>query len=261
MPVQRRRTCAAVATWRRVALVVPSPLALEQLPIAIVGCGGLGVPAAWTLAFAGCRRLTLVDDDCIELSNLHRQVLYPYAAIGLSKAEQLATALQARFGPLDIRCRQLRVTAGTVSAALNECAAVVECTDDAASKFIVNDWLIANRARTGTIAAAIGRGGQWFTVSRHTSCYRCLFQQPPDPEVVATCSVAGVLGPVVGAVGSWAARSLLAAVQGQPDAGRGALVRFSPRGLLRTPVGRAADCICADASYRDGPAAHNRPHS
>lgn len=217
--------------------------------VAVVGCGGLGVPAAWTLALGGVERLILIDDDSVELSNLHRQVLYDTAVLGQAKPQALAAALTARVADLRVEWRRGRVTADTVESLLAGCSAVVEGTDDAGSKFVVNDWAVAGpRRRTASIAAAIGRRGQWMTVSPQSSCYRCIFEEPPAPEALATCQIAGVLGPVVGQVGALAARSLLAVLRGRPDMADGALVRLSPRGLLRTPVRPASDCRCSGAS-------------
>lgn len=209
--------------------------------IAVIGCGGLGVPAAWTLVLGGARRLRLIDPDVVELSNLHRQVLYTEADLGRPKADVLAARLQAMAPDLVVSTRRTTVTADSLSAAVAGCEAILEGTDDAGSKFLVSDYAAAH-GLTATIAAAIGRRGQWFTVTSGRACYRCLFEAPPPPEMLATCAVAGVLGTVTGQVGALAARSLLRTLRGEPDAATSALVRLSPRGLARTAVAVARDC-------------------
>ena len=212
--------------------------------VALVGCGGLGVPAAWTLALGGQRQFRLIDADVVEESNLHRQVLYTTPDLGRRKAERLAEILRDRFGA-DVQIAPVRLEESNAAALLEGCDAVLEGSDDAIAKFAVNDWSIAQpRTRTAVIAAAIGRRGQWFAVTPTSSCYRCLFEAPPPPESLATCAIAGVLGPVTGQVGGYAGRSLLQALAGRPDAAIGALMRFSPRGLLRTAVAPARDCRC-----------------
>ncbi len=212
--------------------------------VALVGCGGLGVPAAWTLALGGHRQFRLIDADVVEESNLHRQVLYTTPDLGRPKAERLAEILRDRFGA-DVQIAPARLDETNAAALLDGCDAVLEGSDDALAKFAVNDWSVAQpRNRTAVIAAAIGRRGQWFTVTPTSSCYRCLFEAPPPPESLATCAIAGVLGPVTGQVGGYAGRSLLQALAGRPDAAIGALMRFSPRGLLRTVVAPAHDCRC-----------------
>ena len=212
--------------------------------VAVVGCGGLGVPAAWTLALGGVRQFRLIDADTVERSNLHRQILYTTADEGLPKATQLAATLRARFGA-DVETVTDRVDAHNVEALLAGCEAAIEGTDDAVAKFVLSDWAIVQpRARVAAIAAAIGQRGQWLVVTPTTACYRCLFEAPPPPDAVGTCAIAGVLGPVTGQVGGFAARALLAALAGRADPAIGGLVRLSPRGLARTPVRVASDCPC-----------------
>lgn len=219
--------------------------------IAVVGCGGLGVPAAWTLALGGASRLRLIDADVVEWSNLHRQIAYGEQDIGRPKVQVLAHWLRQRFADMDIDVMQQRADAATVDGLLDGCDAVLEGTDDALNKFAVNDWAVAQpRHRFATIAAAIGRRGQHFTVTAEGACYRCLFEAPPPAELLSTCSVAGVLGPVVGQVGSLAAKSLLCALRGQADPAHSALLRVGTRGLLRTPVQPAPDCLCQQAARR-----------
>ncbi len=212
--------------------------------VALVGCGGLGVPAAWTLALGGQKQFRLIDADVVEESNLHRQVLYTTPDLGKPKAARLAEILRERWNA-DVEVVADRLTAQNADALLLGCDAALEGSDDALAKFTLNDWAVAHpRARTAVIAAAIGRRGQWFAVTPTSSCYRCLFEEPPPPESLATCSIAGVLGPVTGQVGGYAGRALLHALAGRPDAAIGALVRFSPRGLQRTAVAVAGDCRC-----------------
>lgn len=220
--------------------------------IAVLGCGGLGVPAAWTLALDGRYPLVLIDDDTVEISNLHRQVLYATAAVGQPKAPALAQALLQLAPGLQVEVRPGRLTPDNAADLLQGCDAVVEGTDDAVSKFAVNDWTVGapnGSTRLASIAAAIGRRGQWMVVRSTGPCYRCLFEEPPPAESLATCQIAGVLGPAVGQVGALAARSLLRVLAGEPDGADGALMRLQIRGLLRTPVAAAADCRCQSGTH------------
>ncbi len=199
------------------------------------------MPAAWTLALGGARRLRLVDPDVVDLSNLHRQVLYTEADVGRRKADVLAERLVARHPDLSVEIVYTRVEKSSTAAILDTCDAAMEGTDDAESKFLVSDH-VASHGKYATIAAAIGRRGQWLTMQPGGPCYRCLFEAPPPADLLSTCSVAGVMGSLTGQVGSLAALSLLRALRGEADAAIGALVRLSPRGLQRTAVEKAGDC-------------------
>lgn len=212
--------------------------------VAVVGCGGLGVPAAWTLALGGVRTLRLVDADTVETANLHRQIAYREADIGRAKVDALADFLASRFPDLCVETRGTRLDAANAATLLAECTAVFEGSDDAATKFTVNDAAV-DLGLHATIAAAIGHRGQWFTRAPKGPCYRCLFEAPPPAELLSTCAVAGVLGPAVGTVGALAARSLLRSLRGDADPAAAALVRYGARGLLRTAVAKAGVCSCA----------------
>lgn len=220
--------------------------------VAVVGCGGLGVPAAWTLAHAGVQRLRLIDADNVDLTNLHRQVLFSEADCGEAKTARLAAALHKRFEGLHVTCVDQRLTPANADGLLADCDVAVEGSDDAVAKFAVNDWASKRgRGRSAVIAAAIGRRGQWMVVRPDGACYRCLFEAPPPAEMLATCAIAGVLGPVVGAVGALAARSLIQTLDGHPDPAASALVRWLPGMIRRTPVQRAPDCPCAQMGMEE----------
>lgn len=225
-------------------------------PVAVVGCGGLGVPAAWTLARAGARQLWLVDHDVVEEGNLHRQVLYAEGDVGSAKAERLAAELERRFPQLQATPVRAQLRADNVGSLLAGAVAVFEGSDDARCKFVVNDALVAARRsksvdadaagpRVGVIAAAVARRGQWMVVGPRGACYRCLFEAPPSTDRLATCDTAGVLGPLVGHVGAAAARALVQRLAGRPDPAREALVQWHAGRLRRTRVRQAEDCGCA----------------
>jgi adenylyltransferase/sulfurtransferase len=214
--------------------------------IAVIGCGGLGVPAAWTLALAGCTHLRLIDPDVVEVSNLHRQVAFAELDVGRAKVAVLAEFLRARCPGLCVETVRAKADPGSLAALLDGCDVAFDATDDATSKFAINDWAIARpRHRFAAIAAAIQRQGQWMVVSPDGPCYRCIFEEPPPPERLARCAVSGVMGPLTGQVGAMAALALWHVAHGRNDSAHGALVRLGPRGLLRTPVAIARGCACS----------------
>ncbi len=238
---------------------------LASSSVVIVGCGGLGVPAAWTCAAAGVGRLILCDDDAVEVSNLHRQVLYSEsdAAASRAKVVALADALQRRFPHVELVpvARRL-VGSDDLRALVAGADGLLEGSDDPCLKFAACDALLAlrgaERPPVGVIAAAIGRRGQYFGQLATGACFRCLFEAPPPAAAVAGCRVAGILGPVALEVGAFAARSLIRLLKGQPDAVAGALMRLQSGRLDRVAVTVAADCPCRALEPRHS-GVHPRP--
>lgn len=164
----------------------------------IVGAGGLGGPLALSLGAAGIE-LTIVDPDIVEVSNLHRQIQFATADLGKPKATLLAGTVVARGGRA--RGYQTRWRAEDADDISADADLIVDGSDDPETKFAVADWAVAN-GRPYVIAAALRYGGNVFVGAPAAACYRCLFE---EPVAAATCAAAGVLGPVVGAIGGVAA--------------------------------------------------------
>jgi molybdopterin/thiamine biosynthesis adenylyltransferase len=203
----------------------------------IVGAGGLGGPIALSLAAAGIE-LTIVDPDVVEVSNLHRQLQFTSADVGRPKAPALAALVAARGGRA--RGYQTRWQVEDADDLSGDADLIVDGSDDPATKFAVADWAVA-AGRRYVIAAAVRYGGNVTRGVPGTACYRCLFE---EPALALSCSDAGVLGPVVGAIGGVAAAVALQLARG--DASRDPLgtifvfddlrasmdpriVRFAPR--------------------------------
>lgn len=166
--------------------------------VTIVGAGGLGGPLALSLGAAGFE-LTIVDPDIVEVSNLHRQIQFASTDVGKAKATLLAAEVVARGGKA--RGYQTRWTADDADDISGDSDLIVDGSDDPDTKFAVADWAVA-QGRPYVIAAALRYGGNVLAGAPGVACYRCLFE---EPVAAATCAAAGVLGPVVGAIGGLAA--------------------------------------------------------
>lgn len=163
----------------------------------IVGAGGLGGPLALSLGAAGIE-LTIVDPDTVDVSNLHRQIQFTANDVGRAKAPLLAAAVVARGGRA--RGYQTCWTTDDADDISGDSDVIVDGSDDPATKFAVADWAVAT-GRPYVIAAALRYGGNVLVGAPGSACYRCLFE---EPVAAATCAAAGVLGPVVGAIGGLA---------------------------------------------------------
>jgi adenylyltransferase/sulfurtransferase len=177
----------------------------------IVGAGGLGGPLALALGAAGIE-LTIVDPDVVEDSNLHRQIQFEPADAGKPKAQTLANAVVARGGVA--RGFATKWTADDADDISGDSDLIVDGCDDPFTKFAVTDWAVA-RGRPHVIAAAIRYGGNVLVGAPGTACYRCLFEDAPFDA--ASCSAAGVLGPVVGAIGGVAAALAIGIARGNRE--------------------------------------------
>ncbi|MGH7639571.1 MAG: HesA/MoeB/ThiF family protein [Candidatus Dormibacteria bacterium] len=199
-------------------------LRLARARVAVVGCGGLGVPAALYLGAAGVGRLLLLDPDRVELDNLNRQVAFRTEEVGLPKAHLLAARIRELNPTIEVEARAEAVGQGSIGALLEEVEAVLECSDDPRVKFLVND-ACAKRGVGVVIGGAVGLAGQVVAVPPGCPCYRCLFHEPPRDRTLS-CREAGVLGPVVGTIGSIEALEAIRMLCGIGPGGGGRLLDF-----------------------------------
>jgi molybdopterin/thiamine biosynthesis adenylyltransferase len=172
--------------------------------IVLIGAGGIGAPAAIALAAAGVRRLVVVDDDQVELGNLHRQILFTDADVGRPKIEAFAAALRRRSPAMTVIPMAGRALPDTAEALIAGAAVVIDATDNFASRF-----LLADAARMVKIPIVHAAAVRWRATviavgPRGRPCYRCLFEDTPA-EGAPDCATAGVVGPVCGVAGALAA--------------------------------------------------------
>ncbi|MFC4253304.1 HesA/MoeB/ThiF family protein [Sinimarinibacterium flocculans] len=189
---------------------------LRDSSVLIVGLGGLGSAAAQYLAGAGIGRLLLADRDRIERSNLQRQTLYREADTGRYKVE----AALAQLAALNPEADLVGLDASQWPQAVADADVVLDCTDNFPTRHAINAACV--RARRPLVSgAAIRLEGQLavFDLRRGGPCYRCLY--PETGEVAERCEQAGILGPVVGVVGTMQALAALKLLLGiGDDAGR-----------------------------------------
>ncbi len=178
---------------------------LRAARLAVVGAGGLGCPAALYLATAGIGALTLIDDDRVALTNLHRQVLFEAGDLGAAKVEVAARALHARTPRLDVRPLRTRLTPANAQALLAGHDLVLDGSDSFATRKTVAEAAAGLRIPllSGAVQGFEGQLALFMPFAQPTSpCFRCLFPDDPDAAALPTCAVGGVLGPMAGQVGT-----------------------------------------------------------
>lgn len=185
---------------------------LRDSTVLVVGLGGLGSAAAQYLAGAGVGRLVLADRDRVELSNLHRQTLYRQSDVGLSKS----VAAQAQLAALNPQSEGLAAEGEAWRTWVPQADVVLDCTDNFSSRHAINAACAAAR-RPLVSGAAIRWQGQWaaFDLRQGGPCYACLY--PVEGDEQEACEEAGILGPVVGVIGSLQALAALQILLGRPS--------------------------------------------
>lgn len=182
---------------------------IRETHMLVVGAGGLGSPAAYYLASAGVRSITLVDGDTVDLTNLQRQILHTTARIGMPKAESGREALHAINPEVEVNAVVQRVDTPTLDRLVRDATIVLDCSDNFATRHAVNLACVAHR-KPLVSGAAIRFDGQIavFDLARPDApCYACLF--PPGEDADELCSTLGVFAPLTGIIGSMQAAEAL----------------------------------------------------
>jgi adenylyltransferase and sulfurtransferase len=249
--------------------------------VLVVGLGGLGSPAALYLSGAGVGTLGLMDGDDVELSNLHRQIVH---------TEEAARTKMSKVGSALARCRELnseikyicheqRAVAANIMEIVAQYDLVLDCTDNPATRYLISDACVVQGKVLVSGAAQRGDGMLIVLNSPPTSsppfekgpCYRCVFPRPPAPDTVRGCSEIGVLGPVVGMIGTMMAGEAIKIISSgrhlptssshvvspqdeQPVKAQHTMLLYNtfasdPRSMFRTITlrGRRKDCLaCGD---------------
>ncbi len=197
--------------------------ALAGSHVLLVGLGGIGAPALQYLAAAGIGRLTLVDDDDVDLTNLQRQTIYTTRDIGHGKAVAARRWVSNFDNALDVTISDTRITPETAARIVEGVDLVLDGTDNFATRLAVSDACVAERVPL--LSAAVGRfQGQVGAFAGHlvsSPCYRCYVGDAFDTDDCDTCAEDGMLGAMSGWTASFAAlqaiRILIAATGGMGD--------------------------------------------
>jgi molybdopterin/thiamine biosynthesis adenylyltransferase len=162
--------------------------------VLVIGAGGLGSPAALYLAAAGVGCIGVADGDLVELSNLQRQVIHGSSDLGRAKVFSARDRMLEINPGIQVECIGEWLTAENIGGIVARYDFVVDATDNFEAKFLINDACLS-AGITYSHGGILRFKGQTMTVRpRQSTCYRCIFPEPPEAEVALSCSKAGVLG-------------------------------------------------------------------
>lgn len=221
---------------------------LKAAHVAIVGAGGIGCPAITYLAAAGVGKLTIIDDDVVELSNLQRQPLFTDADIGAQKAAVAADAARRINPHVEAVAVVERIDYDNAAALLRGASLILDGCDNFATRLAVNRTAVALQipllsAAIGAFEGQVGLYKGWRTDS---PCYACLVGDDPDRPGI-NCAETGVMGALAGMVGTMAALEAVRALTGWGSAltGRLAIIDMLDRRWREVAVPKDPECpIC-----------------
>ncbi len=199
--------------------------------VLVIGAGGIGAPLGLALVRAGVRRFVVCDDDRVERSNLHRQILYRESDVGTEKLDAFGRSLERLEPSVVVRLARTRFLPSVARELLEQAAVVVDCTDNFASRFLIADACKLHHVPVVHAAAVRWNATVMAASSEGGPCYRCLFEDLPEGDA-PDCATAGVMGPVCGVSGALASELVLRIL-------RGAVGVDSPFGFIFTYDGRA----------------------
>ena len=222
---------------------------LKAARVLIVGAGGLGSPAALYLAAAGVGTIGLVDSDVVDLSNLQRQIIHSTQSVGTSKLESARSRMLSLNPHVEVRTHAARLSSENALEILKDYDMIVDGTDNFPTRYLINDACVLLKKPDvyGTVFRFEGQVSV-FDAGRGP-CYRCLYPDPPPPDLAPTCADGGVLGVLPGVIGTLQATEVIKLTVGFGESLVGRLLLFDARRMEfhAVKVSRNPDCpICGN---------------
>lgn len=223
--------------------------ALLDAKVLIVGAGGLGSPAALYLSAAGVGTIGVVDADTVDASNLQRQVIHTTGRVGLSKVESASQAITSLNPDVTVIPYRQRLTRENAFDIIANFDIILDGSDNFATRYLINDVCVLLQKPNvhGSIFRFDGQSTTFDPRNEASPCYRCLFPEPPPPELAPNCAEAGVLGVLPGMIGMVQATEVIKLILGIGDPLVGRLLTYDALTMTfrSLNIGRDPECpIC-----------------
>ncbi|MGQ9730875.1 MAG: HesA/MoeB/ThiF family protein [Candidatus Zipacnadales bacterium] len=220
---------------------------LQAARVLVIGAGGLGSPCLLHLAAVGVGHVTIVDGDCVELSNLNRQILHPLGRLGAQKAHSAAETLLAFRPDLEVTPIAERFTSANAYALVAACDLFVDCADNYETRFLANDVAVATGKPLVHGSVFQYEGQLMDIVPGEGPCLRCLYTTPPPPHTMPSPAEAGIAGFVPGVIGTLQAAEVVKLITGlgEPLKGRMLVYEALEASFEKLIVERSPHCpVC-----------------
>jgi adenylyltransferase/sulfurtransferase len=225
----------------------PGQARLKGARVLVIGAGGLGAPVLLYLAAAGVGALGVIDDDTVSLSNLQRQVIHTTPDVGTPKVDSAAALIRKLNPHVTVERHPVRLTGANALDLIGKYDIVCDGSDNFGTRYLVSDACFL--AKRPLVTAAVGIfDGTLTTLRPHETrdgkpnpTYRCLFPEPPPPGTVPACAEAGILGALVGIVGSMAALEVIREIVGFGEGLVGRLLMIDARAMRFETLGYGWD--------------------
>jgi molybdopterin-synthase adenylyltransferase len=217
----------------------------------VIGAGGLGSPVALYLGSAGIGRLTLVDDDVVDLTNLQRQIAHTHGRIDQCKVDSAREAVLAIAPEADVVAIARRADAAALAGLAADADVVLDCSDNFATRQAINAACVAAAVPlvAGAALAFDGQLSVWDTRLANAPCYACVFPPAAAPPE-ARCATMGVFAPLVGIIGTMQAAEALKLVARIGTSLAGRLQILDARDMSWTTIRVARDPACPVCASR-----------
>ncbi|HUF12545.1 MAG TPA: molybdopterin-synthase adenylyltransferase MoeB [Longimicrobiales bacterium] len=227
---------------------------LASARVLVVGAGGLGSPAALYLVAAGVGTVGLVDFDRVDVTNLHRQILYGDAEVGRAKIDAAVARLRALNRDVNVVGHEMRLDSSNALDVMAGYDVVIDGSDNFPTRYLVNDACVLLKKPFAYGAILRFEGQASLFGAPDGPCYRCLFREPPPPGLVPSCAEAGVIGVLPGVIGSLQALEAIKWLTGAGTSLAGRLLIFDALAMRwrELRLKRDPECpACGDAPSID----------
>jgi adenylyltransferase/sulfurtransferase len=215
----------------------------------MVGAGGLGSPVGYYLSAAGVGTIAIIDNDEVDLSNLQRQIAHCTRTLGMPKVESAKNTFESLNPDVQIIPIKERLTKQNILGLIKDYDIVIDCSDNYATRFLVNDACVMSKKTLVTGAIFKFEGQLTVFVPGEGPCYRCLFEEPPPPGILPSPQGLGLLGVVPGVIGTLQAAEVIKLIVGTGQILKGELLIYDAlkTSFRKVKIPKNPDCaICSD---------------